>query len=199
MQKSRFWVVCITMLLTINLFPLYQASAEEEFTEVLDENSEYYELGESVKIEGVLEPATASSDFQVSCIACVNNRYVVKTIKGPTKVKKRVRFLTSSWAKASSYTWSKTQSASSTVSSNVGISAKGISSQLGVSNTVTTSYSVAITIPANSKKYSKLAFYSDYNKRYVRVRNYLGNSLISTKYAYHYAPRKDTYLQVIYK
>ncbi|WMW46250.1 hypothetical protein RFN66_16470 [Bacillus paralicheniformis] len=46
MQKSRFWVVCITMLLTINLFPLYQASAEEEFTEVLDENSEYYELGE---------------------------------------------------------------------------------------------------------------------------------------------------------
>lgn len=165
--------------------------------EIVDPQELGYDLGESVQVEGVLSPPEAV--FEPFCIVCGGVRYEVATISGPTTVKKFVRYLTGSWAKANSYTWSKSQSASSTTDANVGITATGISAQLGVSNTVTTSYSVAITIPASSASFSKLAFYSKYNKRYVRVKSYISGVYSSTKYTNHYAPHKDTYLQVVYQ
>ncbi|MBK5497383.1 MULTISPECIES: hypothetical protein [unclassified Peribacillus] len=149
------------------------------------------ELGESIMVEGEL----SGPGYGTKAVD-----RVVKTLEGPTKVKKRVRYLTGSWVKASSYQWSKSNSATSTVSSDAGASAGGISSSLGVSNSVTTTYSVAITIPADKKKFSKLAFYSDFNKRYVRVLLYNFNGILySDKKTNHYAPRKDTYLQVVYQ
>ncbi|GED16703.1 hypothetical protein AMI01nite_46940 [Aneurinibacillus migulanus] len=85
-------------------------------------------------------------------------------------------------------------------SSTVGLSAAGISSALGVSHTVTTTYSVGITIPANNSLYSKLAFYSDFYKRYVKLNTYAHNgTLYKTEHTYHYAPLKDTYLVVAYQ
>ncbi len=136
-------------------------------------------LGESIMVEGKL----SGPGYGTKAVD-----RVVKTLKGPTKVKKRVRYLTGSWAKASSYQWSKSNSATSTVSSDAGASAAGISSSLGVSNSVTTTYSVAITIPADKKKFSKLAFYSDFNKRYVRVLLYNFNGIkYSDKKTNHYA------------
>lgn len=172
-----------------------------EFDDEYIEDDEDVELGESVAVEGILstEPPT-SEDIGIQCIACVQYQLKVTTVSGPTKVtKKFVRYLTGSWAKASSYTWSKSQTASATVSADVGVSAKEISAKLGVAKSVTTTYSIAISIPANSKKFSKLGFYSDYNKRYVKVQIYMDGKLLSTKYTNHYAPRKDTYLQVVYK
>lgn len=172
-----------------------------EFDDEYIEDDEDVELGESVAVEGILstEPPT-SEDIGIQCIACVQYQLKVTTVSGPTKVtKKFVRYLTGSWAKASSYTWSKSQTASATVSADVGVSAKEISAKLGVAKSVTTTYSIAISIPANSKKFSKLGFYSDYNKRYVKVQRYMDGKLLSTKYTNHYAPRKDTYLQVVYK
>lgn len=172
-----------------------------EFDDEYIEDDEDVELGESVAVEGILstEPPT-SEDIGIQCIACVQYQLKVTTVSGPTKVtKKFVRYLTGSWAKASSYTWSKSQTASATVSADVGVSTKEISAKLGVAKSVTTTYSIAISIPANSKKFSKLAFYSDYNKRYVKVQRYMDGKLLSTKYTNHYAPRKDTYLQVVYK
>lgn len=124
--------------------------------------------------------------------------YYTTVVSGPVKTKRFVRYLTASWAPAGGYTWNKTQSASSTVSTETGLSAKAISSQIGVSNTVSTSYSVTISIPADSKRFSKLAFYADYNRRYVKVEKRKQKEVLSTKYAYHYAPTKDTYLQVVY-
>lgn len=172
-----------------------------EFDDEYIEDDEDVELGESVAVEGILstEPPT-SEDIGIQCIACVQYQLKVTTVSGPTKVtKKFVRYLTGSWAKASSYTWSKSQTASATVSADVGVSAKEISAKLGVAKSVTATYSIAISIPANSKKFSKLGFYSDYNKRYVKVQRYMDGKLLSTKYTNHYAPRKDTYLQVVYK
>lgn len=66
---------------------------------------------------------------------------------------------------------------------------------------MTTTYSVGITIPANKSKFSKLAYYSDYNKRHVKViTHYYGPIYRNiTEYTDHYAPRKDTYLQVVYQ
>lgn len=156
-----------------------------------DVEQQNVELGESVLVEGEL------SEPEFNTLAAHSN---VGTLSGPTKVKNFVRYLTSSWAQASSYTWSQSQSVSSSVSSSVGMTAGAISNSLGVSNSVTTTYSVAITIPANNSRFSKLAFYSDFDERYVRVRLWNTQGILySDKNTYHYAPRKDTYLQVVYQ
>lgn len=131
----------------------------------------------------------------------IQNSVVVDVVSGPTKeAHKFVRYLTDSWAKASSYTWSKSNAVSSSVSSTVGISASGISSSLGISNTVTTTYTTAISVPADSSRYSKLAYYSDFNRRYLKIRtfNYQG-VLYKTEYTYHYQPLSNTYLSVAYQ
>jgi hypothetical protein len=151
------------------------------------------ELGESVQFQAEVAPI----DEEVSPMAV---EWMIKTLSGPTKVKKHVRYLTGSWAKASSYTWSKAQSTSATISTDLGLSAEGISSKLGVSKTTTTTFTIAIVIPADSSKFSKLAFYSDFDQRYVQVQGFNKDMILtSDKKGYHYAPRKDTYLQVVYQ
>lgn len=160
-----------------------------------DELEENVELGESLMVEGVLEDPEPKPEF--STMAAHSS---VTTLSGPTKTKKFVRYLTGHWAKANSYSWTKSVSTSSSVSQNVGMSAKGISSNLGVSNTITSGFSVGTSIPANKNKYSKLAHYNGYNKRYVRVRLWNTQGIkYSDKKTNHYAPRKDSYLQVVYE
>ncbi|WP_430789218.1 hypothetical protein VBD025_03150 [Virgibacillus flavescens] len=194
---KTFLIGFILVFCSIVIIPQISFGYTGESSEIYDENVEFLEQGESVKLEGEL--STPESVIEPDCIACVDHQIRISTVSGPTTTKRFVRYLTGSWAKSNNYTWSKTQSASSTLSANVGVSSKTVSSSLGVSNTVTTSYSVSISIPANSSYYSKLAFYSDYNKRYIKVGQYTGGKLLSTKYANHYAPRKDTYLQVVYQ
>lgn len=198
MKKLLFSFIVLIMLVP------QVVSAENFVAEETNSPTEIKGLGESIKVKGELSPVETKMNNNLIqpnsyCIACFNTNYKVSVISGPTKVKRFVRYLTGSWAKASSYTWSKTNSASSTISNDVGLNAKGISSKLGVSKTVSTQYSVSIKIPANSSKFSKLAFYSDYNKRHVRVKKYSDDYLLSNKTGYHYAPRVDTYLQVVYK
>lgn len=182
-------IVVISILFFVFLIPQITLAYQGDI------NSESYE-GIGVKVEGELSPIEPSNPVEPFLGKAIKN---VSVISGPVKTKRFVRYLTGSWAKASSYTWSKTQSASSTVSTDVGASAKVISSKLGVSNTVSTSYSVAITIPASSTKFSKLAFYSDFNKRHVKVWDSIGPAVFNIKYGDHYAPTKDTYLQVVYQ
>lgn len=152
---------------------------------------EHSSTGPFIKTQGVYEKpgATIQSDTAVT------------TVSGPTLVSKKfVKYLTSSWAKASSYTWGVSNSVSATISSTVGLSAAGISSALGLSHTVTTTYSVAITIPADSSRFSKLAFYSDYNKRYVKISTFNHDGVLyKTEYTYYYQPLKNTYLAVAYQ
>lgn len=156
-----------------------------------EEVEEHSSTGEFIQTQGVYEKpgATIQSDTAVTVVS------------GPTLTSKKfVKYLTGSWAKATSYTWSQSNSVSSTVSTTIGLSAAGISAGLGIANTVTTTYSVAITIPADNTRYSKLAFYSDYNKRYVKVSTFNHDGMLyKTEYTYHYAPRKDTYLAVAYQ
>lgn len=189
---SFILVLCFVLLL-----PQVSLGYTGQSSKKYNDDEGYSELGGSVKVEGELsEP---ESVIGLKCIACVDYEIKISTVSGPTTTKRFVRYLTGSWAKSDGYTWSKSQSASSTLSSNVGVSSKTVSASLGVSNTVTTSFSVSISIPANQYKFSKLAFYSDYNKRYIKAQEYRASKLISTKYAYHYAPRRDTYLQVVYQ
>ncbi|WP_377887302.1 hypothetical protein [Alkalihalobacillus sp. R86527] len=178
-----------------------------------NEELEHSDVGSIVQFEGVTDIVTPEQPSEPdmiypdilnpdepSCVACGVPSQKVSTISGPNLVStKFVRYLSGSWSYASRYTWTKSNTASATVTSDAGLSAGGISSKLGVSSSVTTSYSVAATIPADSKRLSKLAFYSDYNKRYVKVSTYISGKLYSSKNTYHYAPRKDTYLLAAYK
>ncbi|NRG48448.1 hypothetical protein HRF87_27575, partial [Bacillus sp. CRN 9] len=163
-SKKVFWVRSLVFaLLFLLVVPQVSLgySEDENSSGVVEENEEENaEQGESVSVEGELS-IPESPEYNI------NHTKIVNVLSGPTKVKKHVRYLTGSWAKASSYTWSKSNTASSTLSSTVGITSGSISSSLGVSNSITTTYSTAITIPANSNRFSKLAFYSDFNKRNI--------------------------------
>ncbi|GAE94033.1 hypothetical protein JCM21714_3162 [Gracilibacillus boraciitolerans JCM 21714] len=172
----------------------YSSEDDEEY-----EEEAHSELGEAFQFEGELSPEE-EPQMGIQCIACVGGVFTtVKVNSGPTKVSKKfVKYLTSSWSYSDRYTWSKTNSASSTISTDVGLNAKDISAKLGVSHTVSSSYGTTVSIPASKSKLSKLAFYGDYNKRGVTVTKRVGTTT-SKKTGTHYAPRKDTYLLVAYK
>lgn len=179
---ERKFVVFVSMICLVFLIP-HTVSAYE---------------GNSIKIEGNLSPVESLGEEIVS--PSWTSTVHTSVISGPVKTKRFVRYLTSSWAKASSYTWSKNQTTTSTISGDLSASAKVISGKLGVSNSVSTSFAVAITIPANSSKFSKLGFYSDFNRRYVKVWHTMGwSDPFNVTHGYHYAPTKDTYLQVVYQ
>ncbi|MEK5475507.1 hypothetical protein NYE70_00990 [Paenibacillus sp. FSL R5-0407] len=120
-----------------------------------------------------------------------------------------VKYLTESWAQASSYTWSKSNSTNLTFSGNVtGEVTDKIKIQFGLSGGFTTTYSVAITLPADSTKFSKLAYGSDFytqNLSYVRSISYCTiydgchSSSDPRKYISYKEPTSTTYLYVVYK
>lgn len=167
-------------------------------------NDNEEKVGESIKVVGeidIIEEIILEDGFEApDCIACVNYNHIVTTLSGPTiESQKHVRWLTSSWTKVSQYKWSETQSATATVSTELGISAMDISTKLGVARSVTSTYSVEMTIPASSSKASKLAYRVDFDKRYVKVDEYLGSTLVRTRQGNHFSPREDTYLMVVYQ
>lgn len=96
------------------------------------------------------------------------------TATGDSTINKEfVRYLTTSWAKASSYTWSQSQSVSWTVTGDA-TWGETVKTKLGLSASRTTTYGVGVTIPADSSKYSKLSFKSDFfvqNYKYSMVVN----------------------------
>lgn len=113
---------------------------------------------------------------------------------------KFVKYLTTSWSKASSYTWSKTNTVSISGSGKSTIAfAKKVAAELGLSVSRSTSYSVAINLPADASRYSKLAFSSDYTKLVYNYKKYKNTDLMSSGTDTYYTPEKDTYLSVIYK
>lgn len=139
-------------------------------------SSTWYE-GSGVK---VVETATATDD---------------KTTR-----KEFVRYLTGSWAQASSYTWSKSNTASWTVSSGANMTAaNGVATSLGLSTSRTTSYSVGITINADSSRFSKLAFCSDFFRQYYTYKMTVNGAVTKTSNDSIKTPMKDTYLIVYYQ
>lgn len=111
-----------------------------------------------------------------------------------------VKYLTSSWAKASSYSWSKSNSASWSVSGNVELSiSRSVVSKMGLSTSRTTSYATTVTIPASANKYSKLGFASDYTKLVYTHKRYNNDTLLYSKTETVKTPNVNTYLIIYYK
>jgi len=115
-----------------------------------------------------------------------------------TLTKQHVRYLTSSWAYASSYTWSNSNTATWSFTGSSDVATK-VRTTLGLSYSRTTSYSVAINIPANSSKLSKLSFASDFFKQNYKYFMYTNNVVTVSQNSYVKTPLADTYLLVKYQ
>ncbi|WDC84757.1 hypothetical protein PL321_03685 [Caloramator sp. mosi_1] len=78
-------------------------------------------------------------------------------------------YLTESWVYANSYTVNKTVIATSMVSTNLTFEAiEELKLTVGYGQTKSTSYSIGLTIPADSKRQSKLAFDVLYKKQNIK-------------------------------
>lgn len=114
--------------------------------------------------------------------------------------RKFVKYLTGSWAYSDGYTWSRTNTTTITGSGESGKTfAKKVTAKLGFSVSYSTSYSVAVHIPAVETKLSKLGFASDYKKIVYDYKYYKDGTLKESSRDTYYAPKKDTYLLVYYK
>lgn len=111
-----------------------------------------------------------------------------------------VKYLTSDWAKASSYKWGKSVTVKWEVTGNVEIGvSKAILSKLGLTASRTKTYSVVTTIPASKTKYSKLGFASDYTKTVYTYKKYMNDKILFARTETMKTPNKTTYLKVYYK
>ena len=175
-----------------------QASVDQELAELgfttLDGEPESTDLNPEISQKG-----------SGSCVGCYTSSYQSK--KNGTQQTKGmlfVRHLTSAWAKATSYTWSQDTSVSATLSASIGPSAGAVAGSIGVSASKTASWGVAVNIPVDKKKYSKLSLRSDFYQTPVKARLVQKAALKPTIYgpwktATHMAPTNNQYLTVTYK
>lgn len=145
------------------------------------------------------QPAHAAS-AEPSCIACVGGASIkYYKLSGPVFFsKKHVKYLTGTWAKSSQYVWTHTTTATATISTSLSADVKAVTASLGLTYSQSDSYAVAVTIPADKSRYSKLALRSDFNRYYVKKVITLGGKS-SNYYGYVYSPTSNQYLMVAYQ
>lgn len=111
-----------------------------------------------------------------------------------------VKYLTTSWAKASSYTWSESNSVGWSISPGATFDvADTVRVSLNLSASRTTTYGVAITIPASSTKYSKLGFASDFFKQSYLYEYIVDGNIVISENSYINTPTVNSYLIVYYQ
>ena len=115
-----------------------------------------------------------------------------------TLYQQRVRYLTSSWAYASSYSWSQSNTATWTFSGTSEVATK-VRTTLGLSYSRTTTYSTTINIPADQNKLSKPGFASDFFKQNYKYYMYTNSIVTVSETSYIKTPLADTYLLIYYK
>ncbi len=151
----------------------------------------------------VFQPSNSSNSTVSPMIA--TNYYVCTVLSTSTDYQTFVRYLTGSWAYASQYVWTESQSTSWGVDASCSSEIKDvIKSQITIKTSYTATYGVGITIPADKSKLSKLGFYSDYTKKYVYTERRFprgGSDYLVTGqyYNYVYEPTPNTYLLVTYQ
>lgn len=111
-----------------------------------------------------------------------------------------VKYLSSSWSKASSYTWSRSVSFSGSVSAGVSSQVSSdVLGSLGLSLSYTETYGLATTIPANSRYYTKLGFASDFHRQKFYYTQKINGKETQSYSGYIDTPAGDTYLVVYTK
>lgn len=130
--------------------------------------------------------------------------YEQRNKKSLGSIRKLTEYLTQDWAYSDKYnfTTSKTFTSSWTINGSAEVK-KAISAGGGYTRSVSKSYSVSTSIPANDKKQSKLVRETEYNKYTVDIYKYRSNGMHSTPKEYIGTGAIDspssTYLVVKYK
>lgn len=144
-----------------------------------------------------------AEDSTPRCVVCGAPVKRAVKVSGPVLVQKKfVKYLTEAWAKSTGYSWNSSTTVSATVSAGLGVSGPTASSNIGVSGTVTKSYSITVNIAASSTRYSKLGLASNYNKYRIKTAYHQdGKPVAGATWTYGdlYAPTKDQYLIVYYQ
>ncbi|MGV8911672.1 MAG: hypothetical protein ACOH14_03570 [Rhodoglobus sp.] len=159
--------------------------------------------GDELESPGTDNKLDKPGEFGVKCIVCGVPSIKTFKISGPVlEQKKFVRYLTGAWAKSTGYSWSSSTTVGATVSAGLGVSATSASSNIGVSASVTKTYSITVNIAASSTRYSKLGLASNFNRYYVKSGTFQNGEMVagtSWKYGYLHAPTRDQYLIVYYQ
>lgn len=137
------------------------------------------------------------------CVVCGAPVKKAVKVSGPVlQSKKFVRYLTGAWAKSTGYSWNSSTTVAATISTGLGVTAAGASSNIGVSASMTKSYSITVNIAASSSKYSKLGLASNYNRYYVKSAYHQNGKPVAGAtwtFGYLYSPTKDQFLVVYYQ
>lgn len=167
---------------------------------------------------------TYCENNSVNCIDCDGqitrylwgNKFEISLVGKKELTSKRfVCYLTNEWAKCNKYTKTKTVTIGATVGGEISAGYKNmVSSAINASVTCQVGVSIGQEIPANSKKFSKLAVYAKYYKQNVSVKVYQTKyrrywwSLVPVPYyAYtktqkgyvQWPDKNNIYIQVCYK
>ena len=120
-----------------------------------------------------------------------------------TSAKERVAWMTDAWAKASKYTASKNHTTNWSHTGDISITVKKIfTGKYSLNYSVTNTASYSLDIPADSKRYSKLALFNDFVTgdlafQELVVRN---NATVRNDWTYGKTKNpKDKYLNVVYQ
>lgn len=139
-----------------------------------------YELSEVYVGMNLIHRATATGDSTIS--------------------KQFEKYLTESWAKASQYTWSKATTTNWTYGGNITKDIhEGVRATLNLSRSRTTSYNIGVTIPADSSRFSKLGYASDFFKQDYKYELFVEGTVTQTETGYIKTPTQDSYLIVYYQ
>lgn len=151
----------------------------------------------------LVAPFSSEDGDSPDCVVCGAPVKRAVKVSGPVLVSKKfVRHLTGAWARSSGYSWSSSTTVGATVSSGLGVTAAGASSNIGVTASVTKSYSITVNIPASSSRYSKLGLASNFSRYYIKSAWHQDGKPVAGAtwtYGYLYSPTRDQFLIVYYQ
>lgn len=174
----------------------YSIEGEYVKTQSYDDETGSYNSGIPIRTRQVSGVIYDYSEVYVG----MNLRHVATATGNQAISKEFVKYLTDSWAMSSGYTWSNSNTAGWTYGGDATYEVNDkVRATLGLSRTRTTTYGIAITIPANSSKFSKLGFASDYFKQNFTYKLYVEGAVSQTQSGYVKTPTVDTYLIVYYQ
>lgn len=155
--------------------------------------------------ESKLESINNDSSGDASVNADMMHYYTLKNKVYISKSKSIVEYLTTAWAKSDNYTVTKTDtySASLTVTATSGTFTSSKIKEAGVTGSISRSYSVGTSIPADPSKNSKLTVQVEKYKYsadlYYVITNGVGYTSESKQGSGYYYEPKDMYLVVVYQ
>ena len=204
MKKQKMFSCILIAMLLVSCIPTAYAQAY-----IPDDPIEHVDAGPAYKLESKpVDPIAAMFSTYAKGDHLYENGVSVEGQVAKIKVydngyskwyESFVRYLTATWSKASDYSYSEMQTASWQTEGNISVDIlEEITAALGFSKSISQSFSVSVTIPADETRYSKLGLASDFYHQFFLKKTYLNGNLIDESEGSAMYPT-DMYLKVYYK